>query len=136
MTGTQRGLTLKQHDAAVDLLSALKPEFFCHGDCIGADLQVATIARSIGEITIVGFPPDKDHKRAFFDSDITRSPAPYLERNHAIVDEADLMICFPKGFNEELRSGTWATIRYAKKTETNMVVIFPDGRMDYTRYQK
>lgn len=33
----------------------------------------------------------------------------------------------PKDFKEELRSGTWATIRYAVKQQKRVIIIFPDG---------
>lgn len=38
-----------------------------------------------------------------------------LVRNRAIVDASDLLIAVPMDpGNEELRSGTWATVRYAR----------------------
>lgn len=39
----------------------------------------------------------------------------YLDRNREMVDGADVLIAFPKTAEEETRSGTWATIRYARK---------------------
>jgi hypothetical protein len=36
----------------------------------------------------------------------------------------------PRGYTEELRSGTWATIRYARKTGVPYVIIFPDRTVE------
>lgn len=45
-----------------------------------------------------------------------RPAKPYLERNKDIANEGiDGLIAAPSGWVEELRSGTWATVRYARK---------------------
>lgn len=59
-----------------------------------------------------------------------REPAPYIVRDHAIVDEVQFLIGCPRKDIEELRSGTWATIRYARKQRRNLnciILIYPDG---------
>lgn len=56
-------------------------------------------------------------------------PRPYLDRNHDIVDATDVLIAVPNSVKEELRSGTWATIRYAKRTKQPLMVIPPDGHI-------
>lgn len=40
---------------------------------------------------------------------------PYLQRNDALVEHADLLIAFPRTADEVLRSGTWSTVRRARK---------------------
>ena len=40
---------------------------------------------------------------------------PYLERNRNIVDNTTMLVAFPNNNKELLKSGTWSTIRYAKK---------------------
>jgi len=45
----------------------------------------------------------------------------------ATQDELGLVLACPAQKREQLRSGTWATIRYARKTGVKMFVIFPDG---------
>jgi predicted Rossmann fold nucleotide-binding protein DprA/Smf involved in DNA uptake len=57
-----------------------------------------------------------------------REPLPYLERNHAIVNESDFLIAAPDG-PETLRSGTWATVRYARKVGKRVLVIMPNGEI-------
>jgi hypothetical protein len=37
------------------------------------------------------------------------------------------MVATPRGFKEELRSGTWATIRYTIKMKKLLTIIWPDG---------
>ena len=46
---------------------------------------------------------------------------PYLERNKNIVNAVDFIIAAPDG-PEKVRSGTWSTVRYAKKVGTKGVV--------------
>ena len=92
---------------------------------MGADEQAELLARGLGYVT-VAHPPTNPHLRAYTTSDITLDPADYLVRNRAIVDAADVMIACPDG-PERLRSGTWATIRYARKVGKDLCVIGPDG---------
>jgi hypothetical protein len=54
-------------------------------------------------------------------------PKKYVERDHDIVDETDMMISFPPTNKEILRSGTWTTIRYARKKKKKLYIIYPDG---------
>lgn len=98
------------------------------GDCIGADKEFHDIAKSLGHWS-VGHPPLNFYKRAFCDFDEERRPQEFLVRNKIIVDESDQLIATPKGFVEELRSGTWSTIRYARKNVTSIVIVWPDGRV-------
>lgn len=127
-TGTQRGMTEAQWCAFWPLILARGPGQFHEGDCIGSDAQAAHAARLAG-LHIVGHPPTNDSKRAFFPADEWRKPYPYLVRNHNIVDASQEMIATPGEFEEQLRSGTWATIRYARRIGRRLLVILPDGRL-------
>jgi hypothetical protein len=66
-------------------------------------------------------------KRAHNKPDLIWPAKPPLERNHDIVDQADVMIATPRTMQEEQRSGTWATIRYARKKGRELHIIWPDG---------
>lgn len=130
-TGTRDGCQPKQLETLRRVLTNLRheddgPREFHYGDCIGADKEAFEIARENKYVT-TSHPPTDDRYRAFTTALSIMPPAPYLERNHNIVDATDFMIACPREFNEVLRSGTWATIRYAQRTRKNVGIIFPDG---------
>lgn len=51
----------------------------------------------------------------------------YMKRNDALVDFCDELIAFPKTSEEELRSGTWATIRRSQKAGKRVHLFALDG---------
>ena len=97
---------------------------FHHGDAIGADAFAHYVAVDLG-YTVHVWPPTYNRYRAWVGEwDYRYEPNDYLVRNRSIVDHADLMIAVPKDSSiEELRSGTWAAIRYAHKTDTPVEMI-------------
>lgn len=100
---------------------------FHHGDCVGADAQLASLVREYHpDAKIVGHPPDKEALRVFFESDETLPEKPYLARNKDIVDATEMLIGFPSE-PEKQRSGTWSTIRYAVKQKKRVGVFNFDG---------
>ena len=111
-TGTQAGMSAAQLSRLKERLVALRPTEFHHGDCIGADAEACFIAIDLG-IKTIAHPPENSRKRAFTPSEIILPVKPYMERNHDIVDSVDLLLVAPKTNQEVLRSGTWATWRYA-----------------------
>lgn len=123
-TGTQQGLTPLQLDTIYQLLNKHRPVEFHHGDCIGADHQAHLIAKELG-IKIVVHPPDNPKARAYCKTAHIMPEKPYLERNHNIVDCSDLIIAAPKSQREQLRSGTWATVRYARKQQKELIIVAP-----------
>lgn len=141
-TGTQRGMSEFQKEALRHILDGFRKykynafaQEFHHGDCIGADEEAHFIAHSLG-IPIHIHPPQAWHKRAhcanksapMYDI-VTYGVKPYLERNHDIVDACDVLIAAPGGDKEVLRSGTWATIRYAMKQGKQVVQLPRHGDM-------
>lgn len=98
------------------------------GDCIGSDEQFHNIAKSFGHWS-VGHPPLNYYKRAWCTFDEIRREQEFLVRNKIIVDESTHMLFTPKGYEEELRSGTWSTIRYARKKNKEGLIVWPDGRI-------
>ncbi len=54
-----------------------------------------------------------------------------MVRDKDIVNPAERMIAAPAGTTEELRSGTWATIRYARKKKVPLSIVWPDGTISY-----
>jgi hypothetical protein len=128
-TGTQRGMTVDQLQSVIDLLLKCggKGDEFHHGGCVGADVEAAKCARMF-EYRTIRHPGDNPAKQdaRFLDYDY-RVVLPNLVRNHVIVDEVDVMIAAPGEASEVLRSGTWATIRYATKSGRKIHIVFPDG---------
>ena len=121
-TGTQHGMTMRQHRKLAAILRGLDVSEFHHGYCIGSDAEAHVIAQSLG-IRVVVHPPELDAKRAFVTlsegtarqhADEIHVPRPYLKRNHDIVSACKLLIATPREHHEQRRSGTWATIRFAK----------------------
>ena len=123
-TGTQRGMTPAQA-REVERQFALGTVLH-HGDCVGADHEAHSIARKLGMI-IVLHPPNSGVKRAYCQADKVMPPAPYLIRNHEIVDASKILIAAPKESSEVLRSGTWATIRYANRQGVLVRIVLPSG---------
>lgn len=110
-TGTQRGMTDTQRTRVAELLK--RASEFHHGDCVGADAQAHELALAL-KIPIVIHPPENPNKRAWCQGGLVLPPKPYLERNQDIVDQTEILIATP--FEAEtLRSGTWATVRYARR---------------------
>jgi hypothetical protein len=119
MTGRQKSLVkmhLQDHFMCVGL--------FIHGDCIGADAQAAEIARQIGYETYV-YPPVNEYHRAFTNYDYIAEPDKYLDRDKEIVELGDVLIVAPHTNYEIIRSGTWATYRYAKSIDKPTILVYP-----------
>lgn len=129
-TGTQKGMTPIQVEKFVDVIRAFDPTTFIHGDCIGSDADAHRLLRMyFKKIHIELFPPDDVKKRAFCEADKIYASLPYLTRNRLIIENSDYMIAIPGEAQEKLRSGTWSTIRYAKRLNKSMMIIFPDGSL-------
>ena len=89
---------------------------FHHGDCLGCDAEAHEVASECG-YDIVIHPPTISFARAYCTGDgIKVLPTKsFLDRNRDIVDASGILIAVPEVAGKEvLRSGTWATIRYAR----------------------
>lgn len=100
--------------------------WFVHGKCTGGDEQGARIARQVG-FKLEAFPSDREDKTAEIWSEVEHPCKPPLDRNPDIVLAADRMYACPDGFKEKQRSGTWATIRCARRQGVRLTIIWPDG---------
>jgi len=128
-TGTQKGMTIEQKQCFWRFAMDIHISQFHHGDCIGADKEAHDIM--VHEHYIVIHPPKNPSKRAFCsgyeDCFEVREEKDYIPRNHNIVEETEWLWATPSGFQEELRSGTWATVRHARKRGKMILIIWPDG---------
>ena len=128
-TGTQLGMTLEQKDTVRRLLEEMDPTGVAHGDCIGADMEFHHIALQLGKWIRI-HPPKKGEKRAHCKEWNEIMPAKeYLDRNKDIVDSVEFLIACPAEEEEQLRSGTWSTVRYARKVGVSVIVVNPDGKV-------
>ncbi len=128
ITGTRSGLTENQIKS---VRKYLLEKFqhgaeLHHGDCVGADAEVAAIAKEIG-YKIVCHPPIKNDLRAYFLSDEEKPPFSYFARNRNIVEETDCLIVCPYQNEWQSHGGTWYTHDYAEKKKKPILVIFPDS---------
>jgi len=134
-TGTQVGPTFEQFKSFCQLLRRLVKHGyreFHHGDCIGADAVAALEATRLG-MRLVSHPCNIVSKRAFTPACEIRPVYPPLVRNRHIVNESNVIITMPRG-KEVLRgSGTWATIRYARKRQVPVIIVWPCGRIEAER---
>lgn len=126
-TGTQRGMTTAQVSTFWRLMLPSWSEFHV-GDCIGADRQATDlVAASLPLCVIIGHPPDNPSKRSNYPYHVILPEKPYLSRNKDIVRAVDFMIATPGEFDEQIRSGTWSTVRYAGVVKVEVRIILPDG---------
>lgn len=131
-TGTRLGMTSWQRQSLDVLLNLIKPDEVHHGDCIGSDEQFHRICQ-LRKLRIVIHPPDNPAARANCVGGIVVAPRPYLERNKDIVESADILIAAPKGPEQFQGSGTWQTIRWAKRWKKIVIIINPEGGLEWRR---
>ena len=131
-TGTQEGMTPSQKESFGVVWDKIKDTFgevaeFHHGDCEGADKEAHDMAVYLG-VYVVVHPPENSLKRAWCSGNREEKPLHYLKRNTKIVKACDMLIATPKEQEEVLRSGTWATIRRARKQNKPYLIICPEGK--------
>ena len=137
-TGTRLGMTSKQRDSIEAILNFMKqlkehePEEVHHGDCVGADEQFHRMCQ-LRRLCIVIHPPDNESLRANCIGGVVLVPKPYLDRNEDIVNVSDILFAAPKGSEQFQGSGTWQTIRRAKRWNRNVIIIHPEGGCEWRR---
>jgi hypothetical protein len=127
-TGARKGMTAQQQSAIEVLVADPVVTIVHHGDCVGADAEFHDAAVKYDKYVVV-HPPSDSKLRAWCQGDEVRHPRPYLERNRRIVDSVDLLVATPNSDEEQERSGTWATIRYARKVGRPVKIVWRDGRV-------
>lgn len=134
-TGTRSGMTSQQRMSFLGWLQKQPGggvDEFHHGCCVGADEAAVDIIDFMPRaLAIIGHPPTvktMESAKAVGRSTLVKAPAAYLTRNRNIVDASDVLLACPKG-PEEQRSGTWSTVRYARKRDRRVVVFWPNGEV-------
>lgn len=139
-TGTRNGLTEPQRDALLDEINQLKPRFWLHGACVGADAEAVTLvvkwSFSNHPVRIFALPgksangPEEhslQDERALYESHVVRETKTHFARNRDIVNECNVLVACPGTMEELDHGGTWYTIRCARKLNKRVVIIWPDG---------
>ena len=133
-TGTSLGMTLEQKRYLEQILTDIRFNteniiYGIHGDCLGADADFDVLCKQLNIITKVR-PCTSEHLRAQCRSEIIAEPKRPMQRNRDIVADADLMLACPPN-KEEIKkgSGTWATIKFTRRAEKALIIIFPDGEL-------
>lgn len=127
-TGTREGMSeYQRRQFCVELLKRLEEEpesELHHGGCRGADREAHAFAALFACPNIVH--PGSDTilpDQVQITSSLIMPAKPNLVRNHDIVDTCEVLIAAPFTDEEQLRSGTWATIRYARKQGKEVVIL-------------
>lgn len=131
-TGTQLGMSSVQRETVRYWLAKLGGVNFRYGMCVGADDEAAEAARALG-YHLIGYPgPDLGRRGAVVPDelchDIVRSERnPFLARDARIAFDSGIVIAAPAQFHEVRRSGTWTTIRRARKYGRELIYAWRDG---------
>jgi hypothetical protein len=126
MTADQQATLTKE---LREMLAEHRDEEFLghHGDAKGADAQFHAICQNLG-ISLVIHPSRDQKDRAFCQGAMAEQPpAEFRQQSEAIVSATEILIATPDGFREKLRSGTWMTVRVARKAQKTIVFCYPDG---------
>lgn len=127
VTGTREPITPDQASVLVQWIHDLqeKDVTLHHGDCMGADKYAHALALAHG-MRIEVHPPKDRRYRAYCRGDVVHPARDYLVRDQDIVNAVTLLVAIPQG-PERIRSGTWATVRMARKAGKPINIIWPNG---------
>lgn len=120
-TGNRHGLSVNQKEQIIMILDNYENVIVSHGDCVGSDTDFHNLCVDYREkcgknIRIDIYPPNNPSMRGFNKGDVLMDEKPYLQRNSDIVKNSSVLIACPIDKNNEImRSGTWSTIRKARK---------------------
>ena len=115
-TGTRKGMSAAQKRQFADVLLWLiqicalrhEPISFHHGAARGSDTEAAFMVEDAdADVLIVPHPAVADP----------------LVRNRSIANLCSILIAAPDGDMEKQRSGTWATVRYARAAGRPIVML-------------
>ena len=128
-TGTRSGMSAWQKQQLEKFFLDHRGEIsvFVHGACMGADEEAHAIARKVfGKSLYIAILPSTAKTRVDgLDAQFVGARKLPLERDKDIVNlGADLLIATPKEMHEFPRSGTWATVRYARKKKVRVEILW------------
>lgn len=125
-TGTRKGMTENQKSEFSKFIWNLNPYEFHHGDCVGADYDAHQIVRSMcPQCKIILHPGDTESKRANCVGDVRHHPILNKDRNFRIIKDTNMLIACPNTEEEIVRSGTWHTVRLARRLRRPVWIFKP-----------
>lgn len=131
-TGTRRGMTVTQRAYVRQTLVAWDDRYFLdeahHGACVGADLEFHALMEQMG-VRVIVHPSMVKRQTVLKTAFRTLTPLPPLVRNKCIVTDTDVLLAAPATVHEIVRSGTWATVREARRRGRPIVIVAPDGEI-------
>ena len=130
ITGSRNGLTVEQYNQFKMLTDKMILKEVHHGGCVGVDSEMHQYFTDVRKIKTILHPPLCQDLQGVFMADEVRPPLEYLTRNKNIVNYSDVVIGFPDHEKEIVRSGTWATIRYSKKSNKRTYIVYPSGSVE------
>lgn len=143
VTGTRKGMTQLQKYWFLTILPNC-PDELMHGGAEGADEDADTLFgafEAFGSLAAqtalykkVSVYPCNEARFSYWlkkpEPRIINQILPPLVRNELMVKRCSFLVATPASQFEQIRSGTWATIRYARKTKKPGAIVFPDGRIE------
>jgi predicted Rossmann fold nucleotide-binding protein DprA/Smf involved in DNA uptake len=133
-TGTRQGVTRIQAAKLFSVLRNLSDEEFTilHGGAKGADTVCDGYAytQTFGNIEV--YPCTNERYLYWVEKGDGKIRAVHsvrkpLDRNRIIAHRCDTLIATPETIEEQVRSGTWSTIRYARIYNKPIILIHHDG---------
>ena len=103
------------------------------GAAYGVDSQCARWALVQKIPVTLTIPVGRWHNRALANGepDVVLVEGGYMARNDETIRRSDVLIAFPETPHEETRSGTWATVRRARKKGIPIYFFPLDGSTPY-----
>lgn len=130
-TGTRAGMRAFQLAITRRVFKAGQPLVLRHGGAFGADFEAHATWREVCKKSVADvWPADAKRARIFEGQERVKVEpvmAP-LDRNVEIVKRSKFLIATPHTEKEELRSGTWQTIREAAKINLPILIIWPESQ--------
>ena len=128
-TGTREGLSPRQEVSLRAILETFisgDRVYFHHGDCIGADAKAHTVfCDLVSWDRVILHPPLETRSLSFCQAVMSHRPKAYLTRDREIAASCGVLVACPKEHREVVRSGTWATVRYARAAGKTVVILWP-----------
>ena len=138
LTATRRGITSAQRAAVPGLLAAY-PTTLLHGGAPGGDEELHELISGlrgflVSNCQVEVYPANASRhmfwkdKARFAPFALTVQPPEHpLVRNQIMATRADHVLACPETAHEVLRSGTWTTVRAARRAGHRVTIIEPDG---------